>query len=332
MWFTPNEIITKQRLFNFVIGPRGNGKTTGMKLYALDKHLKDPTFQVAWVRRYDTERKAVKQKFFDGLDAFGYAAHSFKLKGNTGYVDGMEFVRFFALSKDARIKGANEPNIKLIVFDEFLLNTKSAHYLPDEVNEFLALYDSIARPSDPARKPVPAFLIANSMSIANPYFNFFGIAFKNGKYQNKQIYAEIIHDQEFERQAHSTEFAKMIEGSAYAEHAFDNEFLLDNENFIRPDFQKDQLLYTFIYQTKQYGCWINWKEGTLFISTKTDPFMKSCYYFTREDRTPNYLSCKMFRDTYHGRITKTCYNSGALFFENQAIKSMWYNIARLANL
>ena len=331
MWFTPHEILTKQRLFNFIIGPRGNGKTTGLKNYCLTQHFKNQDFQVGWIRRYDTETKETKKHFFDGIENFGFECEG-KIKGRTGFIDNVPFVHFFTLSKDARIKGANYPNIQLIVFDEFLLNTKNSRYLNDEVNEFLSLYDSVARPSDPNRKRVPVVFIANSMSISNPYFNYFKIIFNNGKYQTKEIYAEILNTPEFTEYAKSTSFAKIIQGSTYAEHSFENEFLLDNNSFINPEFKKDQYLYTFVYKGKNYGVWVNWKEGTLFISNKYDPFCKNCFYFSKEDRTPNYLSCKLFKDTYHGKITKQCYNTGSLYFENQQIKTLWYDIARLANL
>lgn len=35
-WFDPTDILNKQRLFNFVTGPKGDGKTTGCRNYGLN--------------------------------------------------------------------------------------------------------------------------------------------------------------------------------------------------------------------------------------------------------------------------------------------------------
>ena len=83
MWYTPNETLSKNRLFNFQVGMRGVGKTVGSLAYAIRKHLKDPNFAFAWVRRYDTERKKITTSFFNDIVKLNFFPDcTFTIKNN----------------------------------------------------------------------------------------------------------------------------------------------------------------------------------------------------------------------------------------------------------
>lgn len=332
MWFSPNQMLTKQRLFNFVIGYKGNGKTTGCRNYCLDQWLKNPNNEFGVIRRYKEETKRVKNTFFaDCQNKFGYDI-AFKLKGNVMFGNEKPLCTFFTLSTDARMQGINCPNIKTLIFDEFLLDPHTIRYLPNEPEQFARLYDTIARPSDKARKKVQVIFLANAFSAANPYFNYFHISFNpKGEFLNKSIYALKCVDPEYEEQAESTDFGILMANTEYSSHAYKNEFLLDNSNFIDKNKKKGTLIYIFIWQGKTYGCWVNWQEGYLFISSKYDPSCKNCYCFTTKEMQPNCFMASSFKGCFHGKITKQCYNTGNIFFESLAIKNMFFDIARICN-
>ena len=122
-----------------------------------------------------------------------------------------------------------------------------------------------------------------------------------------------------------------MKSTEYASHAFKNEFLLDNSNFIDKNKKKGTLIYIFMWQGKTYGCWVNWQEGYLFISSKYDPSCKNCYCFTSKEMRPNCFMVSSFKGCFHGRMTKHCYNTGNIFFESLAIKNMFFDIARICN-
>lgn len=329
--------LTKQRLFNFFIGQRGDGKTTSARNTAVDlaekAHQKGEPFEIAVIRRYKEETAKTKRGFFDGIERFGYL-QEFK-ETNYGYsMDGEPFAYFMSLSTAARIKGQNYPNLRLIVFDEFLLDTSKYRYLPDEVNTFLSLYDTLARPTDPVRKPVTVIFLANAFSLVNPYFNFFHVTFPPGKntFMSKEIYAEIIRDDEFTKHASSTRFGKLIQGTEYARHSIENEFILDDNGYIYKEFDKGLLLFNIFFNGVTYGVWMNWKKGTMYVCTKTDPYCTVNFYFTRDDMQPNYISAKRFKTTFQGKLTKDCYNTGSVYFDSIKTKHDFIEIARLANL
>lgn len=337
MFFDPKPRMTKQRLFNFFVGSRGDGKTTGSRNYGIDEYIKakdrGERYEIAYVRRYKEERKISASKLFADIGKFNYGM-TFKTKGLDTFIDDDHFCHCYALSVDSRIKGAASPDLRLIIFDEFLVDPKKSRYLPDEVNTFLGLYDTLARPTDPTRKPVTVLFLANSFSVNNPYFNFFHINFPKGKntFMTKEIYAEIIQNHEFEDHARNTRFGQLIAGTDYARHSIGNEFVLDDNSFIYPHFDKGQFLFTVKLKGIVYGCWVNWRNGTLYISTKYDPSCQCNYVFTRDDYSPNLLTAKRFKETFHGKLTRDCYNAGAVYYESLKVKSAFMEIARLANL
>lgn len=338
MWFSPRNAMTKQRLFNFFVGPRGDGKTTGTRNYAIEQFRKftarGEPYEVGYIRRYKTERKESAPKLFADVAKFEFDDLEFKTNGFDTKINGKQFCHCFALSTDFRTKGAGWENIRLLIFDEFLIDPNKSRYLTDEVNSFLALYDTVARPTDPARVPVPVIFLANSFSINNPYFTFFHIRFPQNKnvFMSKEIYAEIIRDEEFTEHAKQTRFASLIAGSTYEEHSIDNEFFLDGNEFIYPKFDKGNLIYNIIFNGKTYGAWVNFKEGTLYISRQYNPDCQYNYAFSRSDLSPNYLTAKRFKDCFHGKLTRDCFNSGAVYYDSIQTKFDFYEIARLANL
>lgn len=345
MWFTPNDVINKQRLFNFVTGPKGDGKTTGCRNYGIDLFCKDPDKQAEFcvIRRYKTETQATYKKYFDDINTkFNYGldikyrgrSAGIMIESETGEEVFKPICHFFSLSTDAGIQGINLPNLRFMIFEEIFLDPrKGKRYLKNEPEEFARLYDTLARPSDPARKRVPVIFIGNSFASSNPYYDFFHISLNaNGEFKSKNIYALHIQDKEFSEHANNTEFGRIMANTAYGKHAFDNDFLLDNFDFVDKDFKKSHLLYNFIYNGKTYGVWINAKASTLFVSSKYDPSCIRSYSFTTDDLKPNFLTAKMFTRNKQGELTKFAYNTGCLYFESLQIKNVWFDIARLCNL
>lgn len=336
-WFDPTDILNKQRLFNFVTGPKGDGKTTGCRNYGLNLFLKDNTSEFCVIRRTKTETQKAYKKYFDDINTkFNYNL-DIKYRSNMAGIetdDGFKPIcHFFSLSTDAGIQGVNLPNLRYMIFEEIFLDPrKGKRYLKNEPEEFARLYDTLARPSDPNRKRVPVIFIGNSFASSNPYYNFFHVQLNSkGEFKNKNIYALHINDEEFTAHAKSTEFGQIMANSAYAKHAFENDFLLDNFDFVVKDFPKGDLIYTFVYDGKTYGVWVNFKSGGLFVSTKYNPNCPCSYTFTTENMKPNLLTGKMFCRGYHGKLTKFAYNTGCLFYESLAIKDMFYDIARICN-
>ena len=333
MWFTPDDIINKQRLFNLLLGARGCGKTYGCQSYGVRRKQKDKTFEMIWLRRYDEDRKEAKKDFFNDLNRHNHFPNTeFNIQGNVGYMNDEPFIRFSALSIDSRRRGLNTANVQLIVFDEFLLQANQ-RYLPNEFETFLSYYDSVARPNDPSRKRVPVLFLGNAMTMINPYFIGFNVRFnEKGRFSTKHIYAELLKDKEFEQHSNSTAWAEIIRDTSYYEHAINNDFLYDNSNFVEKRSTNARHTCALYYKGRKIGVWIDWSVGKIWLSNKTDPSCKFEYTLSADDATPNVLSAKYFKGTSFYTYLSTAYNSGNLFYEDLELKNDWHSIVRIINM
>ena len=332
MWYSPVDTLNKQRLFNMDIGARGCGKTTGAIRYIIDQHIKNPNYEAVWVRRYKEERNEIEKTFFDGIvNKNFYPNHEFKTRAHIGYMDGVPIIRFAALSVDKRRKGITSPNVRLMVFDEFLLD-KGARYIPDEFTAFLSFYDTIARPADPERERVPVLMLANAMTMVNPYFTQWRVMFnEKGQFKTKAVFAQILADDEFYQVSQHSEFAEAIKGTHYYEHSIKNEFLLDNNNFIEQRSTLSRHICNFIFNNKTIGVWIDWNVGKVWLSSKYDPSCRFNFSMGK-DGTPNILTAKYFKKSTFYPYISLAFNSGLMFYENLEIKNDWYKINRQINL
>ena len=127
MWYDPRITLSHNCLFNFVVGARSAGKTFNTLTYCCDKFFKaapDDPFEFAYIRRYKPEMKQTQEHLFDDLVANRYLENcKINTRNNPGLINKKPIVNFFTLSTTAgMVKSVPYPNVKLIVFEEFLVN------------------------------------------------------------------------------------------------------------------------------------------------------------------------------------------------------------------
>ena len=174
MYYSRNDLLSYNALFNFVVGERGTGKTYQFKDWAISDFIKNGN-QFVYVRRYKTEFKDIGNFFDDIIKK--YPNHKFSVGYGKFFIDNKIAGFYIPLSVAITKKSVAYPNVNKIGFDEFILEKSSLHYLPNEVNAFLGLYETIARD----RNNVRCLFMANSVTLINPYFLFFVLFFSKSK-------------------------------------------------------------------------------------------------------------------------------------------------------
>ena len=186
-YYTPTKINKKEATYNIIFGERSNGKTYALLLQTLKDYVKDKT-QMAYVRRWKediTGRRA--QRLYSGINDNGevakltkgeftgvhYWAGKFYLctydeAGKVVYGDSDVIGFTFALSDGEHDKSTSFPNVKTIVFDEFLTNRT---YLVDEFVLFMNTVSTIVR----RREDVKVYMLGNTVNKYAPYFNEMGL-------------------------------------------------------------------------------------------------------------------------------------------------------------
>lgn len=231
MFYSSHQILTYKRIYNYIVGERGVGKTYNFTKLGIAEGIKTKQKSFVWVRRYEADIDDIKGDFTKDMEANNeFPNYTFEcIKGNIiarNIVTQEKFIigELIALSLYQRKKSKPRPFVKYIVFDEFIAEDGTS-YLDNEVYKFINLCDTIIR----HRKNVRAFLLGNAVSMVNPYFAYHNIHdlsknFTKGKY----YVVENCDYQEFREMRRKTAFGKSIDGTKYGDYAIDNKFLLDD--------------------------------------------------------------------------------------------------------
>ena len=329
MYYSRNDLLSYNALFNFVVGERGTGKTYQFKDWSISDFIKNKN-QFVYVRRYKTEFKDITNFFDDMIKK--YPDHKFKIAHGKFYIDDEIAGFYIALSTAITKKSVAYPNVNKIGFDEFILERSTIHYLPNEVNAFLGLYETIARD----RNNVRVLFMANSVTLINPYFLFFDLQVTKTKrfwsFRNGDLIVELTDLKDFKEHKKETRFAKLIEGTDFYKYSIDGEFVSDNYEFIENKSPNSYYCFTLVYKGENIGVWGDGKLGIMYITSKIDLNYPLKYAITTNDHKPNMvvLSNKYSRDKI--KIISKMYEYGCLRYETLKLKSMMFEIFRLLNI
>ena len=329
MYYSRNDLLSYNALFNFVVGERGTGKTYQFKDWAISDFIKNKN-QFVYVRRYKTEFKDIGNFFDDIMKK--YPEHEFSVAHGKFYID-KEIAGFYIpLSTSITKKSVAYPNVNKIGFDEYILEKSTLHYLPNEVNAFLGLYETIARD----RNNVRVMFMANSVTLINPYFLFFDLQVSKTKrfwtFKNNDLVVELTDLEEFKQHKKQTRFAKLIDGTEFSKYSIDGEFTGDNYEFIQNKTPNSYYCFTLVYKGESLGVWCDSKLGLMFVSNKVDMTYPLKYAITTNDHKPNMivLSNKYSREKI--KVLTKIYEYGCLRYESLKIKSMMFEIFKLLNI
>lgn len=310
-----------------VLSNRGGGKTFDMTRWAIDDFKKTGA-QTVWVRRYDSELTGEKgillnNRYFDGVKNEGlYDNDELKIDGYEGKVNGETAIYFVALSTSRQLKSVNFPKVNKIIFDEFIIESGRITYLKNEVEVFLDLFETVARLRDNVR----AVLLANSISIVNPYFLYWNIKpDKSKRFTVKgEVCVEIFADSDFIAQKKNTRFGKLVSGTRYGDYAIENNWLLDNETFIEPKTPNAEFMLGMKYAGVMYGFWVDYTVGLMYVNRQYDPSSYSLYCLTKDDHEANLLLIKSLNESKRVQRIAYAFRNGLLRFEDMQVKNQFY--------
>lgn len=322
MWYDKQQLLSHNKILNMVLSNRGGGKTFHFTSYAIDKFKKKKT-QTVWVRRYQTEidEMLTNGKFFDAVREF-YPNDKLEIEGNLGLVNGEVAIYFIALSTSRQLKSNNYPFVDLIVFDEFIIDKGRVTYLKSEVEVFLDLFETVARMRDNVR----AVLLANSISIVNPYFLFWNIKPDTSKRftVQGQVCVELFTDSDFIAQKKKTRFGQLVNNTRYGEYAINNQWLLDSDTFIEAKSPNAEFMLGMKYNGIMYGFWVDYKQGLIYVNKQYDPSSYSLYCLTKNDHEANLLLIKSLGESKRVQRIVFAFRNGLLRFSDMQVKNQFY--------
>jgi hypothetical protein len=274
-YYNGARLLSRNAMFNFVTGQRGNGKT----FYFLHKCIKDfidKGDQFIYMRRFKSEFKT-KGHIFDNHIPF-FPGYEFRVAGNEvllrpdiegqGKKDGWQVAGFLVTLANAQtFKSTPFPHVRNILFDEFILDKGALHYLPDEVRLFEEFYQTVDRWRDVVR----CYFCANALSIANPYFTYYGIIMQKSefaRYGGGYICVEISRTPAVEAKAKATRFGQFKEGTAYFDYAIEGAFKDDSDFLIEKKTPKAKHKYNIVFADDKFSIWVDYAVRKFYVSRK----------------------------------------------------------------
>lgn len=322
MYYNIKNTLSRHRLFNFVIGPRGAGKTYAAKKEAMERWLKDGQ-QFIYLRRYATEMpESQMRNFFDDVGT-EFPDHEWSAHRGLFRCDKTIIGWYFPLSKAQMLKSIPFPNVTLIVFDEFIINTGMYHYLQNEVTNFLEAYSTISRDRD-----VTAFFLSNSVTFTNPYFVYFDLTLEPGQRikLKEDISLEYVENKSFTNHMKNTRFGRLIEGTRYADYAIENKFLLDTDTFIAKMNTPCKYIATLVFDGLSCGLYMDINTGIYYLSESVDASCK--FKLALSSSVHDADTVLISRTNMLFKTLSDAYSEGNLRFENLRVKGASTNILK----
>lgn len=341
--------LTHNMLFNVIVGNRGGGKSYGAKKRAIENFIKRKE-QFGYIRRYKDDLKKPMEQFFTDI-MWEFPGYEFRVQADKFYIREKSEIKRkwteedvagygFVLSTASNKKSISYPDITTLIFDEFLIEKGNQRYLPNEPEKLLNLYETVARPGT-GHPRVVLFMLANAITISNPYFLYWGLkmpkhADKNGKWiwkhPTRPILVEDVRNEAFIDKKKNTEFGMLVAGTNYADYSIENKFLLDDNSFIEKKGQKARYYFTFIYKDKKFGVWADFNEGKLWVSEDTDPSYILTYALTLKDHSPNTMLLQTRGKKGHFKVFTDAFKDGNLYFESMNIKNLCYEVLQMVGV
>lgn len=319
------KILSYNKLFNFVIGARGVGKTFGAKKIVINNFLKTGQ-QFIYVRRYFSEHDAIKT-FFDDIRPY-YPGHTLQVKHQAFYIDNKVAGWYLALNTAGGKKSVSYANVSTIIFDEFIIESGGRGYLKSEVNIFLSLYETIAR-----TRSVKVLFLSNSVSQVNPYFVFWNIHLIHGQKfwnNNKQIVVERCSSDSFRRKKNDTPFGQLIAGTQVGDYMIDNIWLDDSDTFIEQMTGDCKPICEIAYMNNKYYVWERNSNDLVYFTNKSrTPMGTSKIALTTNDHDIDYTFVKSPSSSSLLSSLLEIYRLGKMRFNSIVAKQAFLDIMQL---
>lgn len=320
MYYDLTKILSYSAYLNFLIGERGVGKTYSCSKFVTKKFIKSGD-EFVYIRRYKSDLKKSVPKFFNALITNNeFEGHTLRTSGDLFYIDDKVAGYGMTLTMAQSLKSSNFPNVKYIIFDEFIIeNDGHKHYLQNEVEVFLGLVETIARMRD-----IKIFMLGNAVTVTNPYFIFFDINMPYNTdiktYKDGLILVQYMKNEEYRKAKHESKLGQLVEGTEYSKYAIDNAYRLDNKDFIEKKTGTSRCSFAFQYKDSKFGVWFDFNVGKIFIS---QDYIEGVQFFacTLEDHRPNTMLINSAKNYSAFKTFVQNYKLGNVYYESQKIKS-----------
>lgn len=311
---------------------RTGGKTTYFGRLCVNRFL-DKGEKFGLIYRYNYELDDVADKFFKDLKGLFFPDKTMTAKKRAKGIFQELFINdkscgyAIALNSSDSIKKYSHlfSDITRMLFDEF--QSESNHYCTDEITKFLSVHTSIARGQGEQVRYVPVFMLANQVSIINPYYVAMGICnrlnsetkfLRGDGYVLEQGFIETASDSQKE-----SGFNRAFKENNYVAYSSENVYLNDNYSFIEKPTGKSRYICTLKYKGNDFGVKEFAESGFIYCDDKPDSTFPMKITVTTDDHSINYVMLK--RNDFFLSNLRYLFERGCFRFKDMRCKEAILN-------
>lgn len=311
---------------------RTGGKTTYFGRLCVNRFL-DKGEKFGLIYRYNYELDDVADKFFKDLKGLFFPDKTMTAKKRAKGIFQELFINdkscgyAIALNSSDSIKKYSHlfSDITRMIFDEF--QSESNHYCTDEITKFLSVHTSIARGQGEQVRYVPVFMLANQVSIINPYYVAMGICnrlnsetkfLRGDGYVLEQGFIETASDSQKE-----SGFNRAFKENNYVAYSSENVYLNDNYSFIEKPTGKSRYICTLKYKGNDFGVKEFAESGFIYCDDKPDSTFPMKITVTTDDHSINYVMLK--RNDFFLSNLRYLFERGCFRFKDMRCKEAILN-------
>ena len=311
---------------------RTGGKTTYFGRLCVNRFI-DKGEKFGLIYRYNYELDDVADKFFKDLKGLFFPDKTMTSKKRAKGIFQELFINdkscgyAIALNSSDSIKKYSHlfSDITRMIFDEF--QSESNHYCTDEITKFLSVHTSIARGQGEQVRYVPVFMLANQVSIINPYYVAMGICnrlnsetkfLRGDGYVLEQGYIESASDSQKD-----SGFNRAFKENNYVAYSSENVYLNDNYSFIEKPTGKSRYICTLKYKGNDFGVKEFAESGFIYCDDKPDSSFPMKITVTTDDHSINYVMLK--RNDFFLSNLRYLFERGCFRFKDMRCKEAILN-------
>lgn len=280
---------------------RTGGKTTYFGRLCVNRFNKTGS-KFALLYRFNYELDDCADKFYKDLKTLFFEGTNMTSKRRANgiyhelFIDDKPCGYALSLNSADQIKKNSHffSDVDRIIFDEFQSETE--HYCTDEVKKFISIHTSIARGQGEQVRYVPVYMLANTVSILNPYYVELGIS-ERLREDTKFLKGDgFVLEQGFIESASLAQkesgFNRAFAKSQYVAYASENVYLNDNKAFVEKPVGNSRYMATLKYKGSFYGIREYADLGVVYCDSKADNTFPIKISVTTDDHQINYVMLK----------------------------------------
>ena len=315
---------------------RTGGKTTYFGRLCVNRYLKNGE-KFALIYRYNYELDDCAEKFFKDIGSLFFKGMEMTSKRRASGIFHELFLNDKSCGYAISLNSADQlkkyshlfSDVARMLFDEFQSETN--HYCSDEIRKFLSIHTSIARGQGEQIRYVPVYMIANPVSIINPYYVEMGIS-NRLRTETKFLRGDgFVLEQGYVESASVSQkesgFNRAFSSNSYVAYSTECVYLNDNIAFIEKPEGVGRYLATIKYKNTEYGIREYVNKGIIYCDDKPDKTFKYKLTVTTDEHEVNYVMLKrndLFLSNLRYYFEKGCFRFKDLRCKEAVLSALSY--------